>query len=346
MNHDRFAALLGEFVSKRVTVLGDFILDEYLIGDTQRVSREAPIPVIDYSESVYHPGGAANAVQNVASMGAASHAFGVVGRDAHGNILVELLESRGADTSGLVASADLLTAVKTRILAGDLHAQKQQVARIDRSYRVRADDSVLRTLSRTIDDGVAASDAVLISDYGMGVVPGPVSERVIERCREQNLPVVVDSRFQLLGYRGATVATPNEVELFDALERPTKVGSAASDTLAAVAKDAVSAAGLDGLIVTRGSRGMFVYNADGSCEHVGIVGTRDVTDVTGAGDTVSAAVSLALASGATLAEAAEIATYAASVVVMKRGTATVTPDELLSVREKYPMPVAVETERE
>jgi rfaE bifunctional protein kinase chain/domain len=344
MKPDRFKTLLGLFESKRVMVLGDFILDEYLIGDTQRVSREAPIPVIDYRESVYHPGGAANAVQNVASMGAASHAFGVVGRDSHGEVLVELLESRGADAAGLVASADVSTAVKTRILAGDLHAQKQQVARIDRSCRVGADDDVLVELAKVVVDGAAESDAVLISDYGMGVVPGPVSDLVIDRCRERGVPVVVDSRFQLLRFGGATVATPNEVELLDALKSSTKNRSEGA-ALDVVAKEAVSAAGLDGLIITRGSRGMFVYDADGNCDHVGIVGTRDVTDVTDAGDTVSATVSLALASGATIAEAAEMATYAASVVVMKRGTAIVTPDELLSVREKYPTPVVVETER-
>ncbi|UCH83449.1 MAG: hypothetical protein JSW50_13475 [Candidatus Latescibacterota bacterium] len=340
MKDNRFVSLLEQWVSKRVAVLGDFILDEYLIGDTKRVSREAPIAVIDYRESAYHPGGAANATQNVASMGAACHAVGLVGNDTHGGILVELLQSRGVDTSGLIAHPDIATAVKTRILAGELHAQKQQVARIDRSYSVGSDDATLGKLTDAVVDTVDTCDAVLISDYGMGVVPGAVSRRVIDRCRTRRVPVVVDSRRHLLSYQGATVATPNEVELFDALETP----AADAPGVAQLAAKAVAAAGLEGLIITRGSRGMFVYDADGSTEHVGIVGTRDVTDVTGAGDTVSATVSLALTCGATLAEAAEMATYAASVVVMKRGTATITPDELLAVREKHPSPVAVEME--
>jgi rfaE bifunctional protein kinase chain/domain len=279
-------------------------------------------------------------VQNVASMGAACRAFGVVGEDAHGDILRGLLDARGADTSGLFPAGEVETAVKTRILAGELHAQKQQVARIDRSYRLDTRADVHDVLGSAVAEGVTRSDAVLISDYGMGVVPGPVSRLAIEVSRDRGLPVVVDSRFQLLGYNGATVATPNEVELLDALRAS---GSDKSD-LAVLARNAVSAGGLQGLIITRGSRGMVVYDADGSVEHIGIVGTRDITDVTGAGDTVAAIVSLALASGATLAESAEMATYAASVVVMKRGTATITPEELTAVRDKHPRPAVVETE--
>ncbi|MEJ2722999.1 MAG: PfkB family carbohydrate kinase [bacterium] len=304
MDDDRFKELIGRFGSKTVCVIGDFILDEYLIGDTRRVSREAPVVVIDYRSSAYHPGGAANAVQNVASMGAACRAIGVVGEDAHGKILRGLLDARGADTSGLLPAGEVETAVKTRILAGELHAQKQQVARIDRSYRLDTRADVHDVLGSAVAEGVTGSDAVLISDYGMGVVPGPVSALAIEASRERGVPVVVDSRFQMLGYSGATVATPNEVE----------------------------------------RRGMVVYGAGGSVERIGIVGTRDITDVTGAGDTVAAIVSLALASGATLAESAEVATYAASVVVMKRGTATITPEELTAVRAKHPRPAVVETE--
>ncbi|UCG52863.1 MAG: hypothetical protein JSW58_04725 [Candidatus Latescibacterota bacterium] len=339
MKKERFDALVDLMASKSVTVVGDFILDEYLVGDTERVSREAPVVVIDYRESVFHPGGAANAVQNVSSMGARAMAFGVLGEDRYGDVLKDVLETRGAETEGLVRVEGVSTAVKTRILAGELHAQKQQVARIDRSYRVDPDSEGVKELGRRVVKNVRESDAVLISDYGMGVVPGPVSESLIEVCKEAGVPVIVDSRSQLLRFVGATVATPNEVELFDAMKLRVKDGP----DLPTIAKEAVSKTRLAGLIVTRGSQGMFAYNADGNCEHIGIVGTRDVTDVTGAGDTVSAMVSLALASGATLVEAAEMATYAASVVVMKRGTATITRDELTAVRAKYPAPVAVDT---
>jgi rfaE bifunctional protein kinase chain/domain len=233
-----------------------------------------------------------------------------------------------------VEAPDVTTAVKTRILAGELHAQKQQVARIDRSYTIEAGSPVLEELSRRVEERVDRSNAVIISDYGMGVVPGPVSEIVIRLCRKRETPVVVDSRFRLTAYTGATVATPNEIELFEAMKATPKD----HHDLVSLAKKTVSQTRFDGLIITRGSKGMLLCEAGGGVTPVGIVGTRDVTDVTGAGDTVAAAVALSLASRASLAEAAEMATYAASIVVMKRGTATMSPEELVAVREKHPAP--------
>jgi len=207
MDRKSFIELLGRFPSKRVLVVGDFILDEYLVGDTKRVSREAPVIVIDYKDSVYHPGGAANAVQNVTAVGAAAEASGVIGADHYGTVLKELLDRRGADTSGLVESSEITTAVKSRILAGDLHAQRQQVARIDRSYRLSRSSSPVEEVRRRAMDKIDRADVVLISDYAMGVVPGPVSEALIAAARKRGIPVVVDSRFDLPAYEGATVAT-------------------------------------------------------------------------------------------------------------------------------------------
>lgn len=334
MDLDRFERQLGEFSSKCITILGDFILDEYLIGETKRVSREAPVIVIDHRESVYHPGGAANAAQNVGSLGAVPRAFGILGQDREGDILTEILEGRGADTRGLFRDSAVKTSVKTRILAGDLHAQKQQVARIDRTGKLPVSCQGLSNLEGMVDDMVKGADGILISDYGMGAAPTPISDRLITRCREAGIPVVVDSRFQLMAFRGATVATPNEVELFDAMN----VGRRDPDALDSLAPRVIAKLELDGLIVTRGSHGMQVFGADGTNQPVGIVGTRDVTDVTGAGDTVAAAVALTLACGGSLVEAAVMATYAAAVVVMKRGTATARPEELRAVRAKQPSP--------
>jgi len=332
MDQKRFESLLEAFHSKRVAVIGDFILDEYLIGDTRRVSREAPVIVIDYRESAYHPGGAANAAQNVASLNGSARAFGVVGADKDGKILADILTERGVDTAGLTPVNEISTALKTRILAGELHAQKQQVARIDRSYRV--EPSALGSLADQVRATCADSDAVLIADYGMGVVPGEVSTAAIDTCRTAGIPVVVDSRFQLTHFKGATVAVPNEVELFDVMESKSR----SSKQLAKLAREVIQEQEMNGLIVTRGSRGMLVFDKDSNPESVGIVGSRDVTDVTGAGDTVAASVALALASGGTLSEAAEIATYAAAVVVMRRGTAAVTRDEMLRQREEWSAP--------
>jgi rfaE bifunctional protein kinase chain/domain len=338
MVKERFVRLLDSFAGKRVLVVGDFILDEYLLGDTKRVSREAPVVVIDHKGSVFHPGGAANAVQNVTAMGGAALSYGLVGQDEHGATLARILDRRGADTSGLIATREIATAVKTRIVAGELHAQRQQVARIDRSYRVAASSPTLRDLGQRAVRGLAGADAVVVSDYGMGVVPGPVSGPLIEEARRRGVPVVVDSRFDLASYVGASVATPNEVELFDAMNVTRKE----PPDLVAVARRAIRETRLDGLVVTRGNRGMLVCDAAGVVERIGIVGTSDVADVTGAGDTVSAVVALSLSSGASLVEAAEMATYAASIVVMKRGTATVSRAEMIGAREKHPEPLAPE----
>jgi rfaE bifunctional protein kinase chain/domain len=337
VERERFAELLTRFPKQRVLVLGDFILDEYLIGDTKRVSREAPVVVIDFRESAFHPGGAANAIQNVAALGASAAGCGVIGDDRYGAKLREILTQRGADVSALVTTADISTAVKTRILAGELHAQRQQVARIDRSYRLPRTAPVVETLTRRASDALRDSTVVIVSDYGMGVVPGPVSERVISDSRKKGIPVVVDSRYELTSYVGASVATPNEVELFEAMN----VRKRDKPDLLSLARRAIEATRLEGLVITRGSRGMLVCDSRGGAMPLGIVGSSEVADVTGAGDTVAAVVALSLASGGSLNEAAEMATYAASVVVMKRGTATMSAEELLTAREKQPAPSEV-----
>jgi rfaE bifunctional protein kinase chain/domain len=338
MDKKRFVELLDLFATKRVLVVGDYILDEYLVGDTKRVSREAPIVVIDHRGSVYHPGGAANAVQNVTALGGTALAFGLVGDDEHGRTLRSILEQRGADASGLASTSEISTAVKTRIVAGELHAQRQQVARIDRSYRIATSSPALADLGRDVERGVAGVHAVVVSDYGMGVVPGPVSEPLLREARKRGIPVVVDSRFHLASYVGASVATPNEVELFDSMN----LAKRDNPDLVGIARKAIAETRLDGLVVTRGNRGMLVCDAAGLVEPIGIVGTGDVADVTGAGDTVSAVVALSLSSGSSLVEAAEMATYAASIVVMKRGTATMSRDEMIAARDKHPEPLAPE----
>ncbi len=317
-------AALDRFASLRVGVVGDFLLDRYIVGNTARVSREAPIVVVDYDRTVDHPGGAANAAQNIAALGGRAEAVGVLGGDEEGRALRSLLEARGVDTAGLVTDADSPTSTKLRILAGELNAQKQQVARVDRSHR--HDSGVARRddLRAALERVVSRCDAVLISDYGMGLVTGGVGEWVIARGRERGVPVVIDSRFDLPAFSGATVATPNEVEALDVLG----ASGSPEPNPAELARGLRAATGIDAFIVTRGSRGMLVCEPDGDTHPVGVVGSDEATDVTGAGDTVSAVVALSLAGGASLLEAARMATYAAAVVVMKRGTATASPDEI------------------
>ncbi|MDH3216026.1 MAG: PfkB family carbohydrate kinase [Candidatus Krumholzibacteria bacterium] len=334
MKLDSFQRLLEEYPSKRVGVVGDFILDEYVIGDTKRVSREAPVVVIDYRESVYHPGGAANAVQNVLSLGASTVVCGVVGDDREGQVLVDLLVKKGADVGLLFKDSLAATAVKTRIMAGELNAQRQQIARIDKSGGTTINPEMLERLVSAAETMVDGVDAVLFSDYGLGGAPDLLNRRIIRRCTDRGIPVVVDSRFRLLEFEGATAATPNEVELFEAM----KLGHGEDRELAQLAAKVIERQRLAGLIITRGSKGMHVCDSHGRSDRIGIVGSHDATDVTGAGDTVAAAVALSLACGSSLIEAAVMATYAAAVVVMKRGTATVSRSELEAIRDKYSSP--------
>ena len=324
MSRQRFLDLLEGFSSHRVGVVGDFLLDQYMLGTTSRVSREAPIVVVDYQDTVYHPGGAANAAQNVTAFGAMADAVGVRGDDREGGTLAALLAGRGVNTGGLLCEPAAATSTKLRILAGEMNAQKQQVARVDRAHRLRSDDGLRRRLFAAAETAIEAADVLLFADYGLGVLGTGMIEHAMARARLRGIPTVVDSRHRLREFRGATVATPNEVEAMEALALASEAELTAPDVLG----ERVAASGLANLIVTRGSKGMVVCGRDARFESIGIAGSREATDVTGAGDTVSAVVALSLAAGARLNEAARMATYAASVVVMKRGTATASPDEV------------------
>ncbi len=316
--------LLDAMAGRRVAVFGDFLLDRYIIGNSSRVSREAPIVVIDYERTVDHPGGAANAAQNAAALGGRVCAVGRVGRDAEGAALRALLADRGVDVEALLEHEGMTTPTKLRILAGELNAQKQQVARVDRSWRHGDDLAADGDLVAALERAVEVADAVLVSDYGMRLVPGALGERAIARARERGIPVVADSRFDLPALAGARVATPNEVEALSVLGEDDEAVLERDD----VGRRLRERTGIDAFVVTRGSRGMLVIDGDRPPERIGIVGPREATDVTGAGDTVAAAIALALAAGASLVDAARLATLAAAVVVMKRGTATATPDEI------------------
>jgi rfaE bifunctional protein kinase chain/domain len=329
MSRTRYLELLEQFPSRRIGVVGDFLLDQYILGTSARVSREAPIVVVDYQDTVYHPGGAANAAQNVTALGAGARAVGVIGNDREADALASLLEARGVDVAHLMREASAATSTKLRIMAGEMNAQKQQVARVDRSYRLNATPVLEKRLRDAVDEMVAASDAVLLADYGLGVLAGGTAAHVLARCAAHHVPSVVDSRHRLREFHGATVGTPNEVEAMEALG--IRHESELTDERALARR--VAETGLRNLIVTRGSKGMVVCGTDVPYTSIGIAGSNAATDVTGAGDTVSAVVALSLACGSTLEEAARMATFAASVVVMKRGTATAAPDEVRDIIE-------------
>ena len=321
---ERLAALVEQFAGKRILVVGDLIADEYVYGEIARVSREAPVMILRYESTTTVPGGAGNAAANAAALGGHVTIAGVVGRDRSGRQVVRALKDRGVDVSGLVGERARPTPTKTRLLAGLAHSLRQQVIRIDNEPAAAFPQGVLERLAGIVEVGAGSADAIVISDYNYGVADGPVVNAVRSAASTRGIPVVVDSRLRLAQFAGFTSATPNEVEL----EVFASVTLDSDASVAAEAEAALRALDLDALLVTRGSRGMAL--AERGCESrlMPTVGSAPAIDVTGAGDTVIATYALGLAAGASFAEAAHIANHAGGLVVMKRGTATVTRDEL------------------
>jgi rfaE bifunctional protein kinase chain/domain len=322
----RLTAVLRAARGRRVVVLGDLLADEYVSGRIARVSREAPVLILEYDSTDIRPGGAGNAAHNVAALGGAATLVALAGRDDAGRRVLASFP-RSVDTRHVVRPAGYRTPLKTRILAGGIHSAKQQVVRIDRHARAPIADGWRAAWLRAAARALRGADAVLVSDYGSGLLsPALVSSLVGGlRTGRGRVPVLVDSRYELLRYRRLTACTPNESEVELALG--TSIGNNPR-ALERAGRAILARTGMDAVLVTRGSRGMALFEPGAPTVHVPIHGSDEIADVTGAGDTVMATLTLALAAGATMAEAARLANYAGGLVVMKRGTATVTAREL------------------
>jgi len=311
------------FSRQTIVLYGDLVADEYVFGEISRVSREAPVLILRHRETQLVPGGGANAANNLADLGARVLPVGVVGDDAAGRALVDYFRRKKVDTSGIVRVPGWTTTTKTRYLAGWTHTTRQQVLRVDREPDASVPAKVRAALLRTARERSRRAAAVLVSDYGCGAVtPGEV--------RRLRAPLIMlDSRYSMLQYGGAriTAATPNEPELESLYH--VRIGNDAR-RLEQLAARTLRRMKLQGLLVTRGKDGMALFERGRKPHYVPIYGTDQVADVTGAGDTVIAVFTLALAAGASYQEAAHLANYAGGIVVMKRGTATVTRDELLA----------------
>jgi D-glycero-beta-D-manno-heptose-7-phosphate kinase len=325
---ERLLALVDAFSSRRVLVVGDLIADEFVYGEIARVSREAPVLILKYDATEMVGGGAANAANNVAALGGRARLAGLVGADPEGRRLLRSFH-RGVDRSPVTRARGYRTPVKTRILAGGTHAARQQVVRIDREPGWPIDDRLRRAFVKTIGPVLNGCDAVLLSDYGSGLVTPAVADdicrTVAARSRRRPIPVVLDTRYRLLDYRGLTACTPNESEVERAL------GIHIDEDVAALERAGrllLRKTRTQAVLITRGSRGMALFEPKQTTAHVPIFGSDEVTDVTGAGDTVIATFGLALAAGASFYEASRLANYAGGLVVMKRGTATVSAHEL------------------
>ncbi len=321
--------LADQLAGRKIGVVGDLVADVYVYGRPERVSREAPVIIIACESEELFPGGAGNTIQNLAALGARVQAFSFLGPDENGrNLRAVLAEKHGADLGG-VARAERPTITKTRVLAGDRNTKKQQVLRLDKGSYGPCEESAARSIAAALGEAARELDAIVVSDYGYGTA---TSEPVIAKLREfaREKPVVVDSRFQLLGFKKMTIATPNEEEAGSAVG--VEIGSL--EQALAAGKELHRRLEQPALLMTRGSQGMVLFEHGNEPLVIPVAGTTDIVDVTGAGDTVSSVVALALATGASCSLAAYLSNMAASVVVMKPGPQPCHPDELAKAIDK------------
>jgi rfaE bifunctional protein kinase chain/domain len=320
----RLLDTVERFRGRTVVVVGDLIGDEYLFGKPARISREAPVLILRFTEREVLLGGAANAANNVHALGARVLPVGVVGRDGAGDELLTMFRAAGIATDGIVTENGRTTPVKTRIMAGGYQATRQQVVRLDREPAAELQTITEDALVARLTALAERADAFLVSDYGYGVVTPRVFERIRSIARRSGAIVTVDSRYQLPRFTGITAATPNEAEL-------EQLASGTTDDERDVEKagrQLLERLDARMLLVTRGSRGMALLEREGATTFIPIHGTDEIADVTGAGDTVISTFTAALACGAAPIDAATLANVAGGIVVMKRGTATVSPAEL------------------
>jgi rfaE bifunctional protein kinase chain/domain len=332
---DGLEAVIAAFQGRRILVIADLVADEFLYGAVQRVSREAPVLILEYDGSDVRMGGGANAVHNIQTLGGTPIPIGVVGKDEHGRRLRALFRERGIAARGVVTAPEYVTPVKTRILGGGTHSTKQQMVRIDKRTRLLDASAARQAVLAAVRGYAGPLHGVLVSDYGFGLLTPALVEAAIALARRRRVPVTVDSRYALLAFRGMTAVTPNEPEVEAALgvtigHDRRKLESAGRSLLRRLKAGSV--------LITRGSDGMALFEPGSRTVHVPIYGSDQVADVTGAGDTVIATFTLALAAGASPLEASLLANYAGGVVVMKRGTATVSSAELLRAVAADPAP--------
>ena len=324
---DRLLTIVDDFAGVRVAILGDLLVDEFIYGRISRVSREAPVLILEYDSTDIVPGGAGNAANNVAALGGNAVAIGIAGEDEAGRRLLEAMRGR-IDIRNVVTHRSLTTPTKTRILAGGVHSAKQQVVRVDRTTPAPVPEILRTAITRRVSAALGRSDALIVSDYGSGLVTPAlvrIAQRTLKGPGSHQAPVLVDSRYSLLKYRRMTMCTPNESEVEALLG--VRIGENGR-VLERAGRTLLSRTGAAGVLITRGSRGMALFEPGRPTVHIAIFGSDQIADVTGAGDTVIATMTLALAAGGTAEEAARLANYAGGLVVMKRGTATVTADEL------------------
>lgn len=316
--------ILHEFPKRKVVILGDLVADQFLRGTIARVSREAPVFILSHEDTETLAGGAANAAVNVASLSGNAVAVGLIGKDSNGFALLERLKLSNVNCDFVVTTEKFQTTTKVRVLAGHHYAMRQQVIRIDYENKTRVDAEIREQLRQNLISACENADAIINSDYSLnpelGVVNDEISQLALQISKEKQIPLVIDSRFHLQNFHGATSATPNQDEVEQILGK----NFTDSDCLKLVEK-----LGLKSLLVTRGNKGMLLIEAGQKPLEIEAVGSKEPVDVTGAGDTVIATFALSLGSGLSFAESAKLANHAGGIVVMKKRTAFASAEELL-----------------
>lgn len=323
------ARIVDKFPRLTVLVFGDFLLDEFVFGEISRISREAPVLILKYQETRSVPGGGANTVANVMSLGAQAIPLGFIGDDQWAETLLAAWP-RGAQKRYVFREPTFQTTRKSRILAGSFHSFRQQVVRLDHEYPFTLAKRQERKVMAALKELVPGVDGIVLSDYGLGNLNARLSEAALHLARRHRKLVVVDARIDLGRFKGATSMTPNISEIEATLGM--KIGSN-TKLLEQIAARLRKKWELEALLVTRGKLGMSLFQ-DNRMRHIPIFGTDEVADVTGAGDTVIATYTTALAGGGSFEQAARLANYAGGIVVMKRGTATVSQNELRNAVKK------------
>jgi len=322
-NSERLLELINGFSDTRVVLYGDLVLDRFILGTPKRISREAPVIILRHEEQRDIPGGGANALANLASLGVRVSAVAAVGDDEPGGALRTALEARGIESSYIVTVSGYRTPTKVRVLGGGASSLKHQVARYDIEDRLPDDGSWRSRILEHLTDAINDAGAVAISDYGYGGVR-PEDLRALRDQHSTGPWLCLDSRYRVGAFTGVDGATPNLEELESFADHRLTSDTAVADAADELRRDL----GARFVLATRGNRGMTLVEADCEPRHIPVYGTDEVADVTGAGDTVLAVLTASLAAGATPSEAAWVANIAAGLVVMKLGTAVVTGDEL------------------
>jgi D-glycero-beta-D-manno-heptose-7-phosphate kinase len=320
--------IVGRFGGAKVVVAGDLVLDRFWYGAAERISREAPVPIVKLHRTLHLPGCAANTVWNLAALGSAPKPVGIVGTESEGRMVLKLFGEMGFDCTDILREPRWETPTKTRIFAGTLHGPRQQLARIDSGEQNLFGPDLVESLKKSLRHALEGADALIFSDYGYGVVDAVFDPEVLS-----SVPVsAIDSRFAITRYHGLTTATPNEEEFEKACGKP----AAEDDRLLEKEGERLREhMGLSALLVTRGAKGMALFEAGQAPVHLPVVGADQVVDVTGAGDTVMATYVTALCAGAGFLEAAAIANTAGGIVVQRHGPATASREEIRAALEAW-----------